>query len=147
MRFSDGAIAGSRATFASANWMIGAAATFSALVGGPGSAVGESVADETVQADAFLGGGEGQFPVEGLGDADVELARESSFGDGFWNGLAVRLEVRNDVGDEIDQAAERLGLVEVKPGERGELCDRGDVFAVLGGPQDSVGVVLDVGHF
>jgi hypothetical protein len=41
---------------------------------GTGSVASEPVADESVQADALLCGGESQLTVKGLGNANVELA-------------------------------------------------------------------------
>ena len=76
---------------------------------------GEAVADKSVQADAFLCGGQGKFSVQRLWDAYVELARKVPFGDRLGNRGAVCCQIRNDVGDEVDETFERLGLVGVKP--------------------------------
>ena len=80
-----------------------------------GSAVSEAVADEPVQTDALLGGGESEFAVKGLGNADVELSGESTLADRLRDRLTGGLQVSDHVGDDIDQAPQSLGLVRVKP--------------------------------
>ncbi|MGB3410467.1 MAG: hypothetical protein WBA45_04660 [Microthrixaceae bacterium] len=49
--------------------------------------------------------------MEGLGNANIELARETPVGDRLRDRFAVRFQVGDDVGDEINQALKRLGLV------------------------------------
>ncbi len=108
-----------------------------------GLAGGELGAGEPVETDSLLGGLEREVAVNVGGDADAKLAAVVAVGQGFGDGLAGRLHIRDRLGDHFADAGESVFRRGCEPGERRELGAEADVFVVLGRPADAVGVVIE----
>jgi hypothetical protein len=98
--------------------------------------------DQSIQADAFLGRFEGKVPVNFRRDPDHEFAAVCPSGQGRRGDLSVFPHIADNVFNDFSNALKSGFGFFGQPAQAGKLDANPDIFPIVLGPGDSVGVSI-----